>query len=78
MSYDQHADYRSFKEQLPKLLDSHAGKFVIIHEGQLNRAFDDKSKALLYARDEFGIGNCIVQEVREINPRPASYSLLAR
>ena len=77
MSYDQHADYRSFKEQLGELLKSHAGKFVVFHEGQLNNAFEDRSDALQYARDEFGMGNYIVQEVRKIIPKPASYSLLA-
>ncbi|MXZ55060.1 MAG: hypothetical protein F4077_00605 [Gammaproteobacteria bacterium] len=77
MSYDQRADYQSFKKQLPKLLDSHAGKSVVFRNGQLVQVFDDRQEALSYARYEFGIGNYIVQEVQELVSKPASRSLLA-
>ena len=77
MSYDQRADYASFKTQLPKLLSSHAGKSVVIHNGQLDQIFEKRNEALNYARDKFGIGNYIVQEVQELVPKPASCSLLA-
>lgn len=77
MSYDQRADYQSFKTQLPKLLDSHAGKFVVFRNGKLEQVFDGRHEALDYARDKFGIGNFIVQEVQELDLEPASYSLLA-
>ena len=77
MPYDQEADYISFKERLPELLLTHRGQFVVFHNAQLDRAFELRSDALQYARDTYGIGNYIVQEVRKITPRPASYSLLA-
>ena len=77
MSYDQKADYKSFKKQLPKLLNSHAGKSVVFHNGQLDQVFEKRQDALSYAREKFGIGNYIVQEVQEMIPKPASVSLLA-
>lgn len=77
MSYDQNADYQSFKKQLPKLLDSHVGKSVVFHNGQPDQVFEDRQEALSYARYKFGIGNYIVQEVQELIPKPTSRSLLA-
>lgn len=76
--YDQVTDYNSFKKQLPELLRSHSGKFVVFHKGELDSTFEKRIDALRYARDKFGLGNYIVQEVQPINPKPASYSLLAR
>lgn len=76
--YNQETDYNSFKKQLPELLRSHSGKFVVFHKGDLDSSFEARTDALQYARNKFGLGNYIVQEVRPINPKPASYSLLAR
>ena len=77
MPYDQEADYQSFKTQLPKLLDSYSGKSVVFHQGQLDQVFETRNEAFLYAREKFGMGNYIVQEVQELIPKPASRSLLA-
>ena len=68
MQYDQEADYRAFKEQLPELLRTHSGQFAIVHRGWLDAIFEERTDALQYARDAFGIGNYIVQEIKRIKP----------
>ncbi len=74
MPYDQEADYRAFKKQLPELLRTHCGQFAVFHRGQLDAVFKARTDALQYARDALGIGNYIVQEIERIKPRPYSYS----
>ena len=49
--YNQETDYNSFKKQLPELLRSHSGKFVVFHKGDLDSSFEARTDALQYARE---------------------------
>lgn len=61
-------NYSAFKARLRDLLESHAGKQALLHDGEVVEIFDTLSDAIKFGNDKFGAGNYTVQE---ITSRPA-------
>ena len=74
-NYSQEADYDAFKQQLPDLLRTSKGKFVVMHNRTVQKISDNQDEALKFAVREYGMGNFIVQEIHNRRVRPLSYSL---
>jgi hypothetical protein len=61
-------NYATFKARLRDLLDNHAGKQALLHDGDLIEIFDTLSDAVKFGNVRFGAGNYSIQEITN---RPA-------
>lgn len=62
----QHAvdeNYEAFKELLPDLIKTQAGKFALLHDRAVVQTFDTARDAMIYAEKTFPDGLYSVQEV---------------
>lgn len=68
-------DIKAYEEQLDELLEHHAGKYVVFHNGAFVDAFDTFQNAADVAVRRFGLGPYLIRKVRQsqdIRPLPAS------
>jgi hypothetical protein len=56
-------NFEVFSKRLPELLQSHPGKYAILHEGDVIDFFDTLSDAVKFGHSKFGDMNFSVQEV---------------
>jgi hypothetical protein len=56
-------NYRAFKEIVRELVQTHPGKFALMHQGKLADVFDTFSDALKYGNAIFGAGKFTVQAI---------------
>jgi hypothetical protein len=70
-------EYQSFRQLLPQLLDTHRGKYVAVHEGQVVDAGDDKLALALRVLAKVGNVAIHVGLVSE-EPEPISRSGVRR
>lgn len=56
-------NYETYKRELPHLLASAPGKFVLLHDGEVAETFDTFSDAVKFGNTAFGTGKFSVQEV---------------
>lgn len=74
--YDQEADYKAFLRQLPELLKDNAGKYALIHDGNLVKVYKAESTALEFGILKYGTERFIVQRITDEEPQFISYSML--
>ena len=58
-----HENYAAFVKLLPDLLDDHAGKFVLMRNGEIVEFFDSARDAFVFGEEKFDDGLFSVQEV---------------
>lgn len=56
-------NFAAFSKRLPELLQSHPGKYTVMHEGEVVDFFDSLGDAVKFGRAKFGDLNFSVQEV---------------
>jgi hypothetical protein len=67
-------NFEAFKKLLPKLLRTHAGKFALMHDGDVVDLFETLGEAASLGFSKFGEGQFSVQEVTSKNINLGSYS----
>jgi hypothetical protein len=67
-------NYQAFQKLLPELLQTHAGKFTVMHEGTPVEFFDSFADAVRFGNAKFGAGKFSVQEVTSKNVNLGFYS----
>lgn len=70
-------NFQVFRKLLPEMLQTHAGKFAVMHDGNIIDYFDTFADAARFGADKYGAGKFSVQEVtsREISLGCHSYAL---
>ena len=58
-------NYSAFSKKLPKLLETHAGKFALLRHEEVVEFFDSARDAYVYGQKEFEDGLFSVQEVSD-------------
>jgi hypothetical protein len=58
-------NYRAFREMLPELLKTHAGKFAVMRQGKIEVFFDTARDAMVHATRAYPDGKFSVQEVTD-------------
>lgn len=61
-------NYLAFKSRLRELLETHAGKQALLHDGAIVEIFDTLPDAIKFGNATFGSGHYSVQEIKS---RPA-------
>lgn len=67
-------NYSVFIEILPDLIKSHAGKYVVMRQGNVVDFFDTLGDAVRYGHAKFGDLNFSVQEITEQNVSLGAHS----
>ncbi len=69
-------NFEAFQKRLPEFMASHAGKFAVMHNGEVAEFFDTVGDAVKYGRNVFG-DSFTIQEVtsRSVNLGYHSYAL---
>ena len=62
-------NYDYFQTQLPELMQTHFGKFALLHKKEIIEFFDTIRDAARYGMMKFGEGNYSVQQVAKDNVR---------
>lgn len=60
-------NFSVFTELLPELLQSHPGKYAVMHNGLVVEFFDTLQDAVRYGHAQFGDLNFSVQEITDKN-----------
>jgi hypothetical protein len=60
-------NFSKFNETLPELLNTHAGKFVLMHNGSMIEFCDTHHDALILAKSMFPNSDFSIQEVKASN-----------
>lgn len=70
-------NFAVFQRMLPELLNSHPGKFVVLHDGEVVDFFDTLRDAVRFGAAKFGDQNFSIQEItrKTINLGYHSYAL---
>ena len=76
MGYDIRADYAIFQDELPTLLNEHAGSVVVYHNRERVGVFDTFDEAVRHGAERYGLGNFIAQTVEEQVPTRMAYLLM--
>lgn len=63
-------EHQAFLRLLPKLLETHRGKYVAIHEGQVIESGDDRLEVIFHALEKAGGVSIHVDLVAEQPPPP--------
>ncbi len=63
MTTEVDRNYEVFRELLPELLKTHAGKFAVMHNGEFITCLDTVGDALRFGDAKFGEGRFSIQEV---------------
>jgi hypothetical protein len=56
-------NFEVFSELLPNLLQTHPGKYAVLHDGNVVEFFDTLGDAVKFGHAKFGDANFSVQEV---------------
>jgi hypothetical protein len=56
-------NFEAFTKRLPELLQSHPGKFAVLHDGEVIDFFDTLGDAVKFGHAQFGEANFSVQEI---------------
>jgi hypothetical protein len=56
-------NFEVFSELLPSLLQTHPGKYAVLHDGNVVEFFDTLGDAVKFGHAKFGDANFSVQEV---------------
>jgi hypothetical protein len=56
-------NFEAFTKLLPELLQSHPGKFAVLHDARVIDFFDTLGDAVKFGRARFGDANFSVQEI---------------
>jgi hypothetical protein len=67
-------NFEAFQKKLPDLLAAHAGKFALMHDGEIVDFFDTVTDAVKFGHAQFGDANFSVQEVTSQNVNLGFYS----
>jgi hypothetical protein len=67
-------NFEAFEKLLPELLQSHPGKYVVLHDTQVIDFFDTLSDAVKFGHAQFGDANFSVQEITRQNVHLGFYS----
>lgn len=67
-----HAAYPKYREALER---EHAGRVVLMRDGEVVRIFNDKGDAYEYGHETFGFGNFSMKRIGE---RPAQLGIMAQ
>jgi hypothetical protein len=70
-------NFEAFEKLLPELLQSHPGKYVVLHDARVVDFFDTLGDAVKFGHARFGDANFSVQEItrRGVNLGFYSYAL---
>lgn len=70
-------NFAAFTKRLPELLQSHPGKYAVLHEGEVVDFFDTLGDAVKFGHAKFGDANFSVQEItrRGVNLGFHSYAV---
>jgi len=70
-------NFEAFNKLLPELIKSHAGKYALLHAGEVIEFFDTISDAVRYGHAKYGDLNFSIQQVsaQNINLGYHSYAL---
>jgi hypothetical protein len=70
-------EMEAFRQLLPKLLEEHAGQWVVFFEGKALEFYADEEAAYKAAMKRFGPGSgFLVAPVEPEQPQPTKFSLL--
>jgi hypothetical protein len=58
-------NYEAFVERLPELLQTHPGKFALMHDGKIVEFYDTAPDAYKIGIKDYGEGNFSIQEVTD-------------
>ena len=67
-------NFEAFQELLPKLLETQAGKFALMHDREIVACFDTLADAAKFGTEKFGDANFSVQEITSKNVNLGFYS----
>jgi hypothetical protein len=56
-------NFEAFTKRLPDLLQSHPGKYAVLHDGEVIDFFDTLGDAVKFGHAKFGDANFSVQEI---------------
>jgi hypothetical protein len=56
-------NFEAFSKMLPDLLQSHPGKYAVLHDGDVIDFFDTLGDAVKFGHAKFGDANFSVQEI---------------
>jgi hypothetical protein len=70
-------NFEAFTKLLPELLNSHPGKYAVMHDGSVVDFFDTLGDAVKFGRAQFGDTDFSVQEITRqgVNLGVHSYAL---
>jgi hypothetical protein len=58
-------NYEAFRQKLPELLQTHRGKFALMHAAEIAEFFDTAGDAYKVGTKNYGAGNFSIQEVTD-------------
>src|SRR5579872_6961957 len=58
-------NYEAFRQKLPDLLQTHRGKFALMHAAEIAEFFDTAGDAYKVGTKNYGAGNFSIQEVTD-------------
>jgi hypothetical protein len=67
-------NFEAFQKALPELLRTHAGKYAVMHDGEIVAFFDSMGDAVRFGHAKFGNLNFSLQEVTSRNVNLGFYS----
>lgn len=58
-------NFRAFRERLPEIINTHAGKFALLREGEIVEYFDTARDAAIYAQKAYPDDLFSIQQVTD-------------